>query len=279
MAQVDGGSLERWEPDGYGRGGTYDAVFRGEWEAYDAWDPAGRVEATPDLYNGAGACSVFRMFQGLLALTAVGPGMVRLLPSPKLATAYFLLRPFFAPKTPPPAARDGPEWDAYLAADNWELEREPTTILHGAVPGHAQRVTELWHPHLRLHKSLVAPPNLQAGDYIIWHCDTAYSITSGGAVAGLLSPALMVYAPACPLTQTSALYLARQRKAFLRGHPGPDFDSTGTGLNTEATHVARLGEPRSRTPAASRACALWAWPPGASAAAAAAAAARASRWR
>jgi hypothetical protein len=52
----------------------------------------------------------------------------------------------------------------------------------------------------------------------------------------------MVYAPACPLTQTNALYLARQRKAFQRGHPGPDFDTTGTGLGTEAPHVGRLGE-------------------------------------
>jgi len=257
IAQVDGGSLERWEPDGYGRGGTYDSIFRGDWEAYDPWDPSGRVSATPDLYNGAGSCSIFRMFQGLLALTPIKPGMVRLLPSPKLVTAYFLLRPFFRPVKPAPESRQGPEWDAYLAADNWELEKEPSTILHGAVPGHAQRVTELWHPHLALHESLVTPPSLQAGDYIIWHCDTAYVITSsaneldipGGPDSPSLpagdSPTtapLMVYAPSCPLTQTNALYLARQRKAFLRGHPGPDFDMTGTGLNSEASHVARLGE-------------------------------------
>ena len=257
IAQVDGGSLERWEPDGYGRGGAYDRIFHGDWEAYDPWDPSGRVTATPDLYNGAGSCSIFRMFQGLLALTPIKPGMVRLLPSPKLVTAYFLLRPFFKPRKPAPEAREGPEWDAYLAADNWELEKETSTILHGAVPGHAQRVTELWHPHLALRQSLVTPPSLQAGDYIIWHCDTAYVITSssgdGDVLGGPDSPSLpagdspttaplMVYAPSCPLTQTNALYLARQRKAFQRGHPGPDFDTTGTGLNSEASHVARHGE-------------------------------------
>ncbi|RWA03475.1 hypothetical protein EKO27_g11629, partial [Xylaria grammica] len=70
----------------------------GNWEAYNAWDPAGRVNATSDLYNGAGACSMMRMFQGILALTVVEPGMIRLLPSSKLSTVYFLLRPFFAPK-------------------------------------------------------------------------------------------------------------------------------------------------------------------------------------
>ncbi|TPX12738.1 uncharacterized protein E0L32_000915 [Thyridium curvatum] len=313
IAQVDGGSLERWEPDGYGRGGTYDDIFRGQWEQYNPWDPTGRIVATTDLYNGLGACSVFRMFQGILALTAVRPGMVRLLPSPKLLTAYFLLRPFFAPKTPAPEVREGPEWEAFLAADNWALERPPpppgeqaaaaasasastSTVIHGAVPGHAQRVTELWHPHLRLHESLLAPPNLQAGDYIIWHCDTAYTIMSSAGPSRPATPAaapsspvagatgastppstttatttttttsqqqpqptgagtatptpasvvssapMMVYAPACPLTQTNALYLARQRKAFLRGHPGPDFDSTGSGLGSEAEHVGRPGE-------------------------------------
>ncbi|KAI1135813.1 hypothetical protein F5Y05DRAFT_405721 [Hypoxylon sp. FL0543] len=248
IAQIDNGSLERWEQDGYGRAGLYDAVFKGDWESYDAWDPAGRINATSDLYNGAGACSMMRLFQGILALTV-------------LSTAYFLLRPFFAPKEgPPPQGASPEEWEAYLDASNWALEKEQSTIIHGAVPGHAQRVTAAWHPHLQLDKSLVTPPTLQAGDYIIWHPDQAYqfsntnyrtnsrphtSSSSGGD--GKSGPAadmtsMLVYTPAAPLTQTNALFLARQRKAFLRGHPGPDFDSTGTGLGSEAPHTGRLGE-------------------------------------
>ncbi|KAI1389187.1 uncharacterized protein F4822DRAFT_272195 [Hypoxylon trugodes] len=263
IAQVDNGSLERWEQDGYGRGGLYDAIFKGDWESYDAWDPAGRINATSDLYNGAGACSMMRLFQGILALTVVEPGMIRLLPSPKLSTAYFLLRPFFAPKEGPPPQGASPEaWDAYLDASNWALEKEQSTIIHGAVPGHAQRVTAAWHPHLHLDKSLVTPPTLQAGDYIVWHPDQAYqfsntnyrtasrpqtsSSTSSGngpaAAPNVELTSMLVYTPAAPLTQTNALFLARQRKAFLRGHPGPDFDSTGTGLGSEAPHTGRLGE-------------------------------------
>lgn len=197
-----------------------------------------------------------RMFQGILALTVVEPGMIRLLPSPKLSTVYFLLRPFFSPKEPAPESSDGPEkWEKYLDPSNWALDREQTTIIHGAVPGHAQRVTAAWHPHLQLDKSLVTPPTLQAGDYIIWHPDQAYQfsntnyrgdaatesmkIDSGG---GGSNTSMLVYSPAAPLTQTNALFLARQRKAFLRGHPGPDFDSTGTGLGSEAPHTGRLGE-------------------------------------
>ncbi|KAI1506419.1 hypothetical protein F5X99DRAFT_2388 [Biscogniauxia marginata] len=253
IAQVDNGSLERWEQDGYGRCGLYDAIFRGDWESYNAWDPAGRINATPDLYNGAGACSMMRLFQGILALTVVEPGMIRLLPSPKLSTAYFLLRPFFSPKEGPPEQGDSAEkWERYLDASNWALDKEQSTIIHGAVPGHAQRVTAAWHPHLQLDKSLVTPPTLQAGDYIIWHPDQAYQFSNTNyrtasepqTPTGDAGPttSMLVYTPAAPLTQTNALYLARQRKAFLRGHPGPDFDSTGTGLGSEAPHTGRLGE-------------------------------------
>ncbi|KAK4641317.1 hypothetical protein QC761_503020 [Podospora bellae-mahoneyi] len=258
IAQVDNGSLERWEPDGYGRGGTYQAVFNGEWEKYDPWDPTHRVSATSDLYNGYGACSVFRMYQGVVALSTIEPGLIRLLPSPKLATAYFLLRPFFSPKTKAPERRDGPEWEAFLDPSNWALDKEQSTIIHGAVPGHAQRLTELWHPHLHLRKTLVTIPTLQTGDYIVWHPDLAYHITSNPNVMASRAPtpppmgdedkppsrpvSILVYVPAAPLTQNNALYLARQRKTFQRGHPSPDFDSTGSGLGSEATHIGRVGE-------------------------------------
>jgi hypothetical protein len=49
-AHVDGGSVERWEPDGYGRARTYKDVFEGRWEDYDPWEvriPRGSI--LPDL--------------------------------------------------------------------------------------------------------------------------------------------------------------------------------------------------------------------------------------
>ncbi|KAG9255577.1 uncharacterized protein F5Z01DRAFT_620070 [Emericellopsis atlantica] len=253
IAQVDNGSLERWEPDGYGHAGTYRSVFQGSWESYDPWECASRVSSTMDLYNGYGACTIFRMFQGVLALSTIEPGMVRLMPSPQLATAYYLLRPFFSPQKPAPAARSGPEWDAYLAPENWKLERDPDTIIHGAVPGHAQRITEKWHPHLHLRSSMITLPTLQPGDYIFWHPDLPYHISSNNP--GLQTPhpesvSMMLYIAAAPLTQTNALYLARQRKAFQRGHPGPDFDSSGRGSIAEdaktrpgAEVIAEVGGP------------------------------------
>ncbi len=32
---VDGGSAERWEKEGYGKGGVYDRIFEGKWEDFD----------------------------------------------------------------------------------------------------------------------------------------------------------------------------------------------------------------------------------------------------
>lgn len=37
-AHVDGGSVERWENDGYGDAGAYRKVLNGEWEEYDPWE-------------------------------------------------------------------------------------------------------------------------------------------------------------------------------------------------------------------------------------------------
>jgi hypothetical protein len=54
---VDGGSVERWEKEGYGRGGVYDKIFQGRWEEYDPWESSCRLPVESDLYSGAGACS------------------------------------------------------------------------------------------------------------------------------------------------------------------------------------------------------------------------------
>lgn len=61
---VDGGSVERWEPDGYGKGGVYNKIWQGLWEDYDSFESSVRLAAVNNLYDGAGACSMFRMFQG-----------------------------------------------------------------------------------------------------------------------------------------------------------------------------------------------------------------------
>ncbi|KAK3348793.1 hypothetical protein B0T25DRAFT_458798 [Lasiosphaeria hispida] len=242
----DGGSVERWESQGYGRGGVYDAVFSGDWEAYDPFNASTRLHAVTNLYDGLGATSMFRMFQGWLAMSRTGPGEGTLLVNPlaKEATAYSLLRPFFRPRKPV-GHTISPE--RYLDADIWEFTGgdKMTSEIQGATPGHGQEFPEGMHPHLELDKTMVHMPEVKPGDYVVWHCDTIHAVdkTHSG-----MSDSSVLYIPVCPTTEANARYVARQRDAFLHGTPAPDFpggggESAHIGRPT-AEHVKQYAEPR-----------------------------------
>lgn len=165
---MDGGSTERWEKDGYGKGGVYDKVFEGDWESYDPWDASGRAKAVNNLYDGLGACSMFRMWQGWMSMSHSGPGDGTLLVNPliQLSTAYLLLRPFFKPIN----ETRGP---GFLDADNWVFtgESDMTSELQGATPDHRQELNDALHPHLELDRTVVHIPPMSPGDFVAWHCD------------------------------------------------------------------------------------------------------------
>lgn len=231
---VDGGSVERWEPDGYGRSaGPYRRIWDGRWEDCDPWESSARLAVSSDLYNGDGACTMFRMFQGWLALTPLPLAEATLLLCPMLAasTAYLLLRPFFSPLDPSPTYPD------FLSPSNWSLDQPPSSVIQGALPSYPQELNRALHPHLRLPTSMLPVPPLSPGDYLIWHPDAVYALDRRSRPD--LPRAAAMYLPACPLTQTNALYLARQRKAFLLGHPGPDFG--GGGVFGEAARAGSAG--------------------------------------
>lgn len=173
---VDGGSCERWEDNGYGRGGVYKEVFAGDWEKYDPWESSCRLPVLSDLYNGAGGCSMFRMFQGWLSMSTTGPGEGTLKVNPLLgkATSYFLLRPFFQPKRAPTNLYGS----GFLDANNWNMEKEPTALLQGAVPSNCQELNTALHPHLGLEDTMVHVPQVRPGDYVAWHCDSKSSLTT-----------------------------------------------------------------------------------------------------
>ncbi|PKS11173.1 hypothetical protein jhhlp_002934 [Lomentospora prolificans] len=229
---IDGGSVERWERNGYGLGGVYDRIFDGEWEKYDPWDAATRIEAVSDLYNGAGACSMFRMFQGWLSMSVCGPlqGTLLVNPAVKLSTAYMLLRPFFQP------VREGLSSEAFLAPGNWAFTggEHMTSELQGATPSHAQELNDVLHPHLELSRTMVHMPEVRPGDFVVWHCDTIHAVDK---VHSGKSDSSVLYIPVCPTTEINAKYLVRQREAFINGTPGPDFP----GGKGESDHVDRPG--------------------------------------
>ncbi|CVK97809.1 related to DUF1479 domain protein [Fusarium proliferatum] len=224
---IDGGSVERWEPEGYGAGHVFDSILQGNWESYDPWDASGRVDAVNNRYNGLGACSMFRMWQGWMSMSHTKPGEGTLLVNPlvKLSMAYVLLRPFFQ------ARREG-LGQGFLDEGNWELMRDVDSELQGATPGTGQELTGELHPHLELEKTMVHVPEIRPGDFVAWHCDTIHSVDK--VHAGTADSSVM-YIPICPITTQNAEYMVRQREAFLRGTPGPDFPG-GAG---ESGHVGR----------------------------------------
>jgi hypothetical protein len=214
---------------------VYDAIFRGEWEAYDPYEASGRVAAVTDMYDGLGACSMFRMFQGWLAMSRCGPGQGTLLVNPLLkeSTAYSLLRPFFRPVK----AADEVAREEFLHAGNWVFTagQDMTSDLQGATPGHGQEFPEGMHPHLELEKTMIHMPEVKPGDFVVWHCDTIHAVdkTHNGT-----ADSSVLYIPVCPTTEESARYVARQRAAFLEGTPAPDFP----GGKGESEHVGRPTE-------------------------------------
>lgn len=171
----DGGSVERWEDHGYGLGGVYDAVFRGDLAAFDPWESSSRLDAVSDNYAGAGACSMFRMFQGWMSMsvTAPGEGTLRVNPLFDRATAYYLLRPFFEAVRGP----DGMAKEDFLSVNNWRLKKEQDSTLHGAYPSQCLELNDTLHPHLELENSMVNVPTVRPGDYVAWHCDSEYTHT------------------------------------------------------------------------------------------------------
>ncbi|KAK9238857.1 hypothetical protein V1525DRAFT_399694 [Lipomyces kononenkoae] len=223
---IDGGSIERWEDSEYVK--VYQNILGGRWETYDAFDYAHRVDAVTDMYGAGGACSMFRMFQGWLAMSNAGPneGTLRVYPLLKQATAYTMLRPFFDAQTGMKFTAPSPSF--------------PNTAL-----GAAQELSPATHPHLQLEHAMTPIPKVQPGDYVAWHCDTIHSVDprhNGSSDSSVL------YIPAIPMTIPNLQYLVRQRAAFKKLSPPPDFPDAGgsgergfVGHGTEADFASAEG--------------------------------------
>ncbi|OJJ48402.1 hypothetical protein ASPZODRAFT_113242 [Penicilliopsis zonata CBS 506.65] len=200
---VDGGSLERWEDPEYSS--VYSKILGGNWEEYDPYDAKHRLNAKMDLYNGAGACSMLRFFQGWMSMsdTAPGEGSLHVCPMIVHSTAYTILRPFFDPVTSRPAL------DATFP---------------GSVPGACQEYNPITHPHLELQTTMVPIPKVQPGDFVAWHCDSLHSVNKKHRGS---KDSSVLYIPATPLCQMNVDYLLKQRQAALTYSPPWDFPGAG----------------------------------------------------
>ncbi|KAL2820469.1 hypothetical protein BDW59DRAFT_181474 [Aspergillus cavernicola] len=228
---VDGGSLERWEDPEYSQ--VYKKILQGKWEEHDPWDVKHRITANMDLYNGAGACSMLRFFQGWLSMskTAPGEGSLHVCPMLVHSTAYTILRPFFDAQT------SQPTMDATFP---------------GSVPGACQEYNPVTHPHLELETTMVSVPEVEPGDFVAWHCDSLHSVDKEHRGTGDSS---VLYIPATPMCDMNVDYLIKQRKAALAYSPPWDFPGAGghgelgfkgaldwNAVNAEGQRAMGLGE-------------------------------------
>ncbi|KAF2651396.1 DUF1479 domain protein [Lophiostoma macrostomum CBS 122681] len=199
---TDGGSLERWEDPEYRQ--CYSKILEGRWEEYDPFDAKHRILAHQDLYNGAGACSMFRFFQAWLSMSSTGPGegTLKICPLLKQATAYLILRPFMT------------------TGSIHDLD----TSFPGSVPGAAQEYNTLTHPDLDLAETMCSVPHVEPGDYVAWHCDSIHSVDKEHRGTGDSS---VMYIPTCPMTRSNVQYLHRQGEAAQSYSPPPDFPGAG----------------------------------------------------
>ncbi|CAE7174110.1 unnamed protein product [Rhizoctonia solani] len=133
---IDGGGLERWEDVEYRK--CYTEILAGNWRNHDSFKIGPRLNANSDLYHAPNQCSVFRGFQGWLALSETGPneGTLRTYPLLRESVAYVIMRPFFRPVRP--ILTNSPSLED-LSPSNWVMDLE-TTDFPGAVPGSGQEL-------------------------------------------------------------------------------------------------------------------------------------------
>jgi hypothetical protein len=201
---TDGGSLERWEDPEYAQ--VYRPITQGRWEQYDPFDARHRIAANMDLYNGAGACSMFRFFQGWLSMSSTGPGegTLKVCPLIRHATAYLILRPF-------------------INLETGKLNLDAT--FPNSVPAACQEYDPVSHPGLELETTMVSMPHVEPGDYVAWHCDMIHAVDKEHR--GTADSSVM-YIPACAVTKPNVEFLKRQRMSALSYSPPPDFPGAGS---------------------------------------------------
>ncbi|KAF8574565.1 DUF1479-domain-containing protein [Ramaria rubella] len=213
---IDGGAIERWEDLGFRH--VYGEILKGNWKAHDPYDLQARIHAKSNIYNRPGQSSIFRTFQGWLAMSDTGPGegTLQVFPNVTLSNAYLILRPFFRP-IPTPVSDDP------LDPKNWAFDIS-TPDFPGIFPqGDAffgPRVSDESHPHLNVSETMVSVPHVKPGDMVYWHCDVIHSVEAEHRGNNDSS---VMYIPAVPATPQNTAYLEKQKANFLNGAPPPDF--------------------------------------------------------
>jgi len=229
---IDGGSIERWEDESFRK--CFADILSGNWRAHDPYELEGRLDARTSLYGRPGQSTVFRTFQGWLAMSQTAPtqGTLRVFPDVVLSNAYGMLRPFFFPTVPLDS-------EDILKPENWVFDIS-TPDFPGITLGadgffSGPRPTPQQHPHLRLEGTMTSVPKVNPGDMVFWHCDVVHSVEEDHTGTG---DSAVMYIGAVPQTPMNNEYVKKQAETFLAGINPPDFvkdrpDITYVGLGVD----------------------------------------------
>ncbi|KAK0453297.1 hypothetical protein EV421DRAFT_664875 [Armillaria borealis] len=213
---VDGGSIERWEDPAFRS--CFADIFSGQWRKHDPFALTGRVSAQNSLHGRPNQSSIFRAFQGWLAMSETAPteGTLKVFPGLLLSNPYLILRPFFRLLVGP----DSEEvWDPKSWVFDVSSAHFPGLFPHdggwrGPLP------TPELHPNLLLEKTMTSVPKVSPGDAVFWHGDLIHSVEKEHT--GHCDSAVM-YIAAVPTTPLNRAYIERQKESFLKAVTPPDY--------------------------------------------------------
>lgn len=199
---VDSCSIESWiSTQAIER--AYATLLDGNWQAFDAFDAIGRVNTQDKPHKDA--CSMFRTYQGWMALTPQGrdSGTLQLVPSSRCVAWMFLKK-----------------------VSDWYHNNEPTF----PQPDHSLNLDT--QKHALLIEGLCSLPELQAGDTVWWHPDVVHAVEPTNQSNHNSSVIYLGIAPDCKRNRT---YLQSQMTSFVDGLSPPDFPA----IHAEKTFVHR----------------------------------------
>ena len=199
---LDSGSIERWQDNNYRM--CYKDIFNLNWNNWDGYNGDYRIIAQMDHYGMENNCTVFRTFQGWLAMSDIQSdyGTLKVSPLLKESIAYIMLRPFVS---------DMNDWN------------------FGEIfGGYGLKLKDKYH---KLLKDIMVPiPSVQPGDMVFWHCDTIHAVDAYNKSDNDNS---VMYIPACFDCELNRKYMINQGNAFINGTSPPDFPQTNSELYWE----------------------------------------------
>ncbi|KAG7448940.1 DUF1479-domain-containing protein [Guyanagaster necrorhizus] len=213
---VDGGSIERWEDPAFRT--CFADIFSGQWRKHDPFLLAGRVDAQNSLHGRPNQSSIFRAFQGWLAMSETAPteGTLKVFPDLFLSNPYLILRPFFRLLV----ASDSEEvWNP----KSWAFDASSADFpgLFSRNGGwYGPRPTPELHPNLLLEETMISVPKVFPGDTVFWHGDLIHSVEKDHTGN---SDSAVMYIAAVPTTPLNQAYIERQKETFLKAVTPPDY--------------------------------------------------------